>query len=186
MLIEDRIRAGLSRNAEVPGPAVEHQLAVVQRRHRRRTVVRLAVAAAVVAILGAVPWAVLTILADRDRQPAQPSPPSLPGSYRVVIDGTATSDLRGTWRVSLARDGGLRLTPPPSYRGAVRTGATYEVSEGKFTTNVFIDSPGCQRTNPSVGVYRVTVTEGGAAFARVHDSCPARVALFQAWWERLP
>jgi hypothetical protein len=186
MPIEDRIRAGLSRNAEVPVPPVEHHLAEVRRRHRRRLVARLAVAAAVVIIVGTVPLALLTKLADRAQEPARPGPPSLPGTYSVVIDGAAASDLRGTWRVTLAGDGSVTLTPPPTYRGAVTKGATYEMSGAQLTTNVFVDSPGCQRTAPPVGVYHVAVSTDRAVFTPVHDSCPPRLALFRARWERVP
>lgn len=187
MPVDDRIRAGLSRNAEVPLPPVEHHLDVVVRRHRRRTTARLVAGAAAVAVLGLLPVWSLTTLTDRDPDPARPAPHALAGTYLVVIDDVgAASELRGTWEVTLTKDGLVDLTPPPAYGGTVSDGAAYEVSGATVTTNVFVDLPGCQRDDPAVGVYRVALTASGADFTLLEDTCAARAALFGVRWERLP
>jgi hypothetical protein len=187
MPVDDRIRAGLSRNAQVALPPVEEHLATVARRHRRRTVGRFAAGAAAVVLLALVPLWAFTTLGDRDPRPARPSASALAGTYRVVVDGVGeASDLGGTWLVTLTTDGRVDLTPPRTYRGAVSDGASYEVSGAMITTDLFVDSTGCQRMDPAVGTYRVTVNANEAKFTRVNDSCPARAALFGVTWRRLP
>jgi hypothetical protein len=187
MPVDDRIRAGLSRNAELTHPPVEHHLDTVVRRHRRRIAAKLLAGAAAALVLAVLPWWAFTTVHDRDPEPARPSEPTLAGAYRVVIDEARTApDLRGTWVVTLRTDGRIDVTPPLTYRGKLSGGAAYEQSGATIRTNVFVESPGCQRTDPAVGVYRVTLTGSEAVFTKMEDTCPARAALFGAPWTRLP
>jgi hypothetical protein len=187
MPVDDRIRAGLSRNAELPLPPVEHHLDTVVRRHRRRTAAKLLIGAVAALVLAVVPWWAVTALQDRSPEPARPNAPTLAGTYRVVIGEARTApDLRGTWVVTLRTDGRVDVTPPRAYPAQLSAGAAYEQSGATVTTNLFVESPGCQRTDPAVGVYRVTLIGGEAVFTKVDDSCPARAALFGVPWTRLP
>jgi hypothetical protein len=187
MPVDDRIRAGLSRNAELPMPPVEDHLDTVVRRHHRRTAAKLVAGAAAVLVLALIPMWAFRSLDDRAPDPARPSAPTLAGTYRVVIDDAGTaSGLRGTWVVTLRTDGRVDVTPPLGFRGQLSSGAAYELSGGTVRTNLFVESTGCQRTDPAVGVYRVTLTRNGADFTTLDDSCPARAVLFGVPWERLP
>lgn len=189
MPIDDRIRDGLARNAEVPFPTVERHLGRVQVRRRRRLQARVAaLAASAVAIVALVPWALVAGLAQRGADPA-PSPGSgLPGTYRVVVgDAGSSAGVGGTWTVTLGEGGAVVLDPPPGYEGPVGVGESYELSgPAEMTTNLFVGSPGCQRADPPVGVYGFVVADSELRFNRVEDTCPARARLLGEPWERLP
>jgi hypothetical protein len=187
MPIEDRIRAGLARNGELSPPPVEKHLDAVRRQHRRRTGTRLLATAAIVALLALVPVAVLRQLGDRAPHPTPQPAATMPGTYQVVVaPGSSFPEAVGTWRVTLTDDGRVRATAPPGFHGTVSTGATYTIRRTRFTTNVFIESPGCQRTSPAIGTYRVRITSSGPDFTRLHDSCDLRAALFGGSWKELP
>jgi hypothetical protein len=188
MPIDDRLRAGLSANADLLSPPVERHLTAVRRRHQRAVRLRVLAVAAAVALLAVIPWGIVTAVRGRTPDPVAPSTPaSLAGSYRVVVEaGGETRSMTGTWTVTLDADGAISLSPPPGFEGPAGDGETYELSGTTFTTNVLIGWPGCQRGTVQVGTYRVAVTDHGAEFTRLEDDCPARIALLGSPWERLP
>lgn len=185
MPIDDRIRDGLTRNADVPSPSVERHLDRVLARRRRQVAVRTAAVAAV-AVGAVVPWALVQGDGQRVGDPAAPSP-ALQGTYRVVVGNSdAPADMPGTWTVTLGDNGSIAVKPPAGYHGNGGVGESYELAApGELTTNLFVGAPGCQRGDPPVGVYGFAATAAGVQFTRVEDGCPARVAIFAGHWERL-
>jgi hypothetical protein len=187
MSIDDRLRAGLTANADATSVAVERNLDTVWHRQRRRARLRAAAAVAAVAVLGAVPWAVVSSLDGRGSGPATPEAPEVVGSYRVAVQAQGeTRSMTGTWTVTLDEDGGVTLDAPDSFEGAVGVGEGYAVDGGRLTTNVFLGWPGCQRTTPAVGTYRVEAEATGIRFGLVSDRCAPRIELFGSRWKRLP
>jgi hypothetical protein len=136
--------------------------------------------------IAVIPWILASALRQGGPPPAATVGAGLPGTYRVdVVKGAGAAGVAGTWRVTLGEDGAIDVVPPVGHRGPVGEGETYEWSDTEVTTNLFVGMPGCQRTDPPVGVYLYEATDDGVAFTRLNDSCPARARLFATPWERL-
>jgi hypothetical protein len=189
MSIEQRIRDGLAANAGYVDAPVEANLERLFQRRRRRVRVKVGVALALLALAAGTPWAAVNVLrGDEGVQPAQPVTPTLVGKYQVDVDGgRGTQSMSGTWVATLSDDGDIRLEPPDGYSGPPPgDGEAYVVSGDELTTNSFLAWPGCQQSDPPVGRYRFETSPTGVTFETVEDTCPARLHLFDAPWERLP
>lgn len=185
MSIEDRLRSGLTANADPTPPPVEAHLVAVNRRYRRRLAVRAVTATAAVVVLAAVGWwAVAQLLGGGHLEPAEQT---VPGTYRVAVqDSDVTGDLAGTWLVTLGSDGSITYTTPLASGLVAGVGESYVLEGDQLRTNALIGFPGCQRTNPATGTYTVTADRDGVTFRVVSDGCAARRALFGSPWERQP
>jgi hypothetical protein len=192
MSVEDRLRVGLSGEAEAVTPEVEWQLERVMGRGLRRTRMRragygIAVAAASAA---AVVLAFNAGVFDPSVNEHVPGPVNQPeqiqGEYVVEISQATDrqADMVGRWRVELADGGVLRLVPPRGYAGTT-SGSSYRVAGDVILTNAFVDRPGCQTVER--GSYRWKRTGSTLRFAVVDDSCADRELLFaDQTWEALP
>lgn len=191
MSIEQRLRDGLQRSVADIDPSPVPALARVEGRVRRsrRTrarVVAVVAAAATVAIVVLMVPVVQRLTSERTVDPARPA--GVEGSYVVEVPDTARlrrASATGRWLVTLAPEGVMRLTPPPTFPGEVGSDS-YRVEGDVLRSNVFIDEPGCQASDQPVGTYRWEVSEGGLVFTLVEDTCPARRALFaSSTWQRV-
>lgn len=187
MSIEQRIRKGLAANAADVLTPVESDLASVLGRRRTRVRVQVGAAVAASAVIVATPWAALTWLGEDSVSPTEPAR-DITGSYEADVDAVGRmSDLAGTWTVTLGADGVVEVEPPAGYDGPrAGVGESYRLAGGELTTNLFLGWPGCQRSTPAVGVYRVVETATSLTFEPIDDTCPARARLFDATWEELP
>ncbi len=93
MPIDDRIRDGLRLNADQSALPVEQHLGEVLHRRRRRARVRASVAAGVLGVLVAVPWA------THERIKGTSAPPVLGAPQETAEDGDLPTALHGTWMV---------------------------------------------------------------------------------------
>ena len=188
MSIDSRLRNGLHGAAAAVTPDTASALREVRRRatRRRRTVLvaRIAVAAAVTAVI----FSAGPIVVDRLRAPEQvapAAPASLVGTYVVdVAEGEASylHDMIGRWVVTLRADGVVELAAPDGYPHNAQSG-TYRVEDDLFRTNLFLDVPGCQLGDAGVASYRWVRTAGDLRFFVVSDTCMAQQVLFiyQPW-----
>jgi hypothetical protein len=186
MSIDDRLRNGLAANGDQVESAVEESLRRVQASHRRRGRVRVGlVAASFVAVAVAAPLAFRQLSDEGSSEPARPQPTDVTGRYRVDVEGRGeTRTMTGAWTVTLGADGSLTTQPPSGYDGPTAGGGeTYRMDDGQLVTNAFLSWPGCQRSDPPVGRYRVTTTPSGVAFDLIDDTCPARIQFFESPWE---
>ena len=187
MSLDQRLRNGLHNAASTVTPdhpaALRSVLRTARRRRRTVMVLRLAVAVAfaIVVTLGAL------VAVDRLRtsEVIVAAPPPVAGRYTVTVaDSEVARDvgLVGRWQVELRADGALQLTPPTTAFRYGRT-ATYRVQGDQLRTDLFLDVPGCQQTQPQVATYRWVRVGEDLRFTPVTDGCAARRILFtnQPW-----
>lgn len=139
MSIDDRIRAGLTANADFPAPPVERHLEVVVRRHRRRLPLMVSVVLGAVAVLVVATW-----LAQASReghpQPAAPIPPAEGAGTTLPepLNGPGDPGLlpAGTYRYSLSRKeirDGIVTWAPPRFAVANAGAWTWTLGGGRWS-----------------------------------------------------
>ena len=191
MSLERRLREGMDRVTDDVHPDVDRHLRTSLRSGGRRIVVRRAVAAAgALALVALVGVAGLRLLAAGEAAPRPAGPPSPPaitpatiaGTYTVtvhpipaVVDGIA---LAGEWTFELRADGSMSITPPPDIPVAAE-GYGFEIRDGRFETNAFVDdlcSVAQERGRP-VGVYSFELVGDDLVLDARDDACAARVEI---------
>jgi hypothetical protein len=189
MSVDSHLRNGLRGAAAAVTPDTVSALREVRRRatRRRRTVLvaRIAVAAAVTAVI----FSAGPIVVDRLRAPEQVAPAAAPaslvGTYVVDVEDLAASHdlgMAGRWMVTLRADGVVELVAPDGYPHNALSG-TYRIEDDMLRTDLFLDVPGCQLGDGGVASYRWVRTEGDLRFFAVRDTCLAQQVLFmpQPW-----
>jgi hypothetical protein len=188
MSVDSRLRNGLRGAAAAVTPDTASALREVRRRatRRRRTVLvaRIAVVAAVTAIM----FSVGPIVVERLRVPEQvapAAPASLAGTYVVDVQSEQAAHLQGMvgrWVVTLRADGIVESEAPEGFPYNALSG-TYRVEGDLFRTNLFSDVPGCQLGDAGVATYRWGHPAGDLRFFAVSDTCLAQQVLFmyQPW-----
>lgn len=189
MSVEDRIRAGLAREADLVDPSVElAHVELVRRHHRRR---RARVSSWTVGVATAAAAAFLVVLGLDPLESDEPTPVAEPSAVqgRYVVDVAATAESRsagvtGRWVFVLEKDGSLQVIPPAEHRGSV-SGAAYEVEGELLRTDALLQEPGCQVGEAPVA-YRWRVDRDTLWLTPVGDDCPARRIVFASQpWERV-
>jgi hypothetical protein len=190
MSVEDRLRSGLTADADLVAPRAEDLLGEVRRRHRRGRAARWAGASiAAVAMVAATVGVVLLVpevLPGRGPDVGASPRSSLVGDYTVAVGAGAAArreDMTGRWRVSMTSEGRMLIQPPPGFPGAT-SGASYAVDDDELTTNALVDQPGCQ-AEPS-GRYRWALSGTALELTALEDRCRARRVLFGGTWSRIP
>lgn len=196
MSVEERLRRSLTTRADQLLPVVETPLERVLRRYRRRHRFKVAstIAAAVVAVLVAGMGVDAVRTSVTRPGPAAPTSTATPfvdpaerllGEY--VVDAPRTSrgpaDMAGRWTITLSV-GGMTVVGPPAYAFPT-SGGSWEAGASTLRTNIFLASPGCQRTATSSGVYRWTQIGDRLSFTIVEDACAPRRTLFAQPWRRV-
>jgi hypothetical protein len=181
MSVDERLRIGLSRNAQSYDPDVEVLLqSALSRRRRARWLRRAGATAALVAAACAA-----TVLAmpggwwaDRG-WPLEPedgttSSLALQGRFAGEVDVVpAAPGVAGPWVLDFKAEGVLSVTAPPSYPGVV-SGAIYAVEGDQMRIDLFGQDL-CTGRPP--GRYAVTRTGAELTLLAVDDLCPARVTV---------
>ena len=188
MSLDQRLRNGLHNSAATVTPDHPAALRSVLRtaRRRRRTVLVLRLAVAVVSAIAVTLGALVAV--DRLRTAGEAivvGPPPIEGRYTVTVADSEVArqaGLVGRWQVELRARGSLELTPPTTAFRYGRT-ATYGVQGDQLRTDLFLDVPGCQQTQPQVATYRWVRVGDDLRFTPVTDGCAARRILFtnQPW-----
>jgi hypothetical protein len=195
MSLDRRLREGVDRLTAGVDPDVERHLRTSRRSGSRRILVRRAAAvvggAAAVAILAVAGPRVLDMPREAPRPAGRPSPTpitaeSVAGTYTVTVDsGPQAVDefgLAGEWTFDLRVDGSMGITGPPGLAASVSLeGYRFEVRDGAFDTNVFVNDlcNEAQGLGAPTGFYRLDVVIGGDLVLDVRaDACEARVEIF--------
>jgi hypothetical protein len=186
MPLDDRLRAGLARNAATFEPDEDTAFTLVTHPRRStgratRTVLIAAAAVAFVVTLGVL---------QRPNQPQAPSsapistPPTLTGRYWTIVAESETVpayDIAGRWEIRLDPSGILDVRPPPAYTGVV-TAQLFQSTPEEFRTDLF-GTDLCSGHLP--GMYRWNRNDKTLTFSVVDDLCAARVMILtdRLWTE---
>lgn len=184
MSVDDRLRAGLSRNARSLEPDVEALLESTLATHRHARWWRWGgaaggLAAAACAVVGVVMvgWG-----GDRAGEPVAPAHTTmssivLQGSYAGQVAALpAAPNVAGRWILEFQAAGVLGVTAPATYPGVV-SGVLYAVQGQEIRTDLFSQDL-C--SGQPLGRYAVTRTGPRLALMAVDDPCPARVGVLAA------
>ena len=204
MPLDDRLRASLRGAADDVRPDVEHHLARVRQRSRRRSIpasqllASVASVAVVVILLRSLsldPLAmVASVVAPGDpvtvASSAEPvdTTDALAGTYEVHLDDTVpdggAASLAGDWELTLGADSIIVLTPPDTIEAPTTLpleGYVYALRGDRLFTNLFARhfEQGCLGS----GTYRWELVDTHLAFEAVDDMCLQRIALltYASW-----
>lgn len=183
MPLDDRLRDGLARNADVFEPDVEVALAMVTRRRPARAVLRGGLVAA--AIIGFV--IALAMVKRPDVQTGPADVPSisavqLAGHYETTIIANVSGaqyDISGRWEIRFDPAGILDVRPPPAYVG-VLSAQLFQTTGTELRTDVF-GSDLC--SGLPAGTYRWERHDLTLRFTSIDEACAARAAILtsQPW-----
>jgi hypothetical protein len=180
MSVDERLRIGLSRNAESLDPDVELCLETALARRRRSSQFRwagaaagLVAAACAIGVLGSPggwgSW-------GRPLVPGQHAPSSvaLQGRYAgEAASITGAPSVEGRWVLEFKAQGVLTVTAPPAYPGVV-SGVLYALDGDELRTDLFSQDL-C--SGQPLGQYTVTRVGAELTLSVVDDTCPQRVAV---------
>ena len=198
MPLDHRLRASLRGAADDVRPDVEHHLARVRQRSRRRSIpasqllVSVAAIAIVVVLLRGQSLDPLAMIAsvftpgDQVTVASSPEPvdttDALVGTYDVrlddaVPDGGAAS-LAGDWELTLGADSSIVLTPPDTFEAPTTLpleGYVYALRGDRLFTNLFARhfEQGCSGS----GTYRWGLVDTHLTIEVLDDMCLQRIAL---------
>ena len=207
MPLDDRLRASLRGAADDVRPDVEHHLARVRQRSRRRSIpasqllASVASVAVVVILLRSLsldPLAMVTsIVAPGDQTPVASSPEpvdttdALVGTYEVHLDDTVrdggAASLAGDWELTLGADSSIVVTPPDTFEAPITLpleGYVYALRGDRLFTNLFARhfEQGCLGS----GTYRWQLVDAHLVIEAVDDMCLQRIALLTTGnWTRI-
>lgn len=191
MSVDRRLREGLGGITSQVNPDVDRNLHQTFRGARRRIAARRAGAAFVVGAAIAVAILAGPRALDALRNVQHPRPASTPipsptltdpaavaGTYRIVLTSgqpaVRQNGMGGRWTIRLGANGVITATAPSSFTSS-RSGYRFGISGDRFRTDLFSTNI-CSGVPP--GVYRWQLSGTTLSFARIDDSCAARVALF--------
>ena len=198
MPLDHRLRASLRGAADDVRPDVEHHLARVRQRSRRRSIPASQLLASVAAIAVVVvllrsqsldPLAMIaSVVAPGDpvtvASSAEPvdTTDALVGTYEVhledtVPDGGAAS-LAGDWQITLGADASIVLSPPDTFEAPSTLpleGYVYALRGDRLFTNLFARhfQQGCSGS----GTYRWGLEDAHLVIEVMDDMCLQRIAL---------
>ena len=206
MPLDDRLRASLRGAADDVRPDVEHHLARVRQRSRRRSIPsRLLVSVAAIAIVVVLlrsqsldPLAmVASVFTPGDQTPvassAEPvgTTDELVGTYEVHLDDTVpdggAASLAGDWELTLGADSSIVVTPPDTFEAPITLpleGYVYALRGDRLFTNLFARhfEQGCLGS----GTYHWELVDAHLVIETVDDMCLQRIALLTTGsWTRV-
>ena len=184
------LRRELEREAErfVVAPGLAERVADRRLRKERERRIVTAAFALLIGIGGTL--VALHAFHGRGEVPAATPAPSfgaIAGSYRATLsDGDPAvrrGGMAGAYAMELHADGRITMTIPRTFAAASRlgihpSGYVFRIDGDRFTTNLFVNGPGC--STQGVGAYRWSRTGSRLRFLPIHDSCPERRTLLSA------
>lgn len=183
MPLDDRLRDGLTRNADAFEPDIETALARVTRPRPARVVVRgVLIAAAIIGLVIA-----LAAVKRPDEQTGPADVPSisagqLAGQYETTVTATVSGapyDISGRWEIRFDPAGILDVRPPASYAGVV-SAQLFQTTGAELRTDVF-GADLC--SGLPLGTYRWERQDLTLRFTSIDEACAARAAILtsQPW-----
>ncbi|KRF38398.1 hypothetical protein [Terrabacter sp. Soil810] len=191
MSVDERLRIGLARNAQVCNPEVELLLEAALARGRRDRRLRWAwVTAGVVAAACTALVLALSLGWRSDRgAPLVPadgatSTAALQGRYAADVPAQQSAPgVAGRWVLEFQPQGVLAVTSPPAYPGVV-SGVLYAVVGEELRTDLFSQDL-C--SGQPLGRYLMTRRSARLTLTLAVDPCPQRVAVLTTTsWTALP